>query len=90
MPAIPPGPIVVDASALAPDASTIDLLARLQLSAARIGRRLLLRSVPADLERLIDFAGLADVLGIEPRRQAEQREEPCRVEEERQLDDPAF
>ena len=88
MPAIPPGPIVVDASALAPDASTIDLLARLQLSAARIGRRLLLRSVPADLERLIDFAGLADVLRIEPRRQPEQREEPCRVEEESQLTDP--
>jgi STAS domain len=88
MPAIPPGPIVVDASALAPDASTIDLLARLQLSAARLGGRLLLRRVPADLERLIDFAGLADVLRIEPRRQPEQREEPCRVEEERELTDP--
>jgi anti-anti-sigma regulatory factor len=88
MPAIPPGPIVVDASALAPDASTIDLLARLQLTAARLGRRLLLRSVSTDLERLIDFAGLADVLRVEPRRQPEQREEPCRVEEERQLPDP--
>ena len=89
MPAIPPGTIVVDASALAADASTLDLLARLQLAATRLGRRLLLRSVPDDLERLIDYAGLADVLRIEPQRKAEQGEQPCGVEEERHLADPS-
>jgi anti-anti-sigma regulatory factor len=90
MPAVQPGPIVVDASALPPDAATIDLLARLQLSALRLGRRILLRSVSGDLERLIAFTGLADVLRVEPRRQPEQREQPPGVEEERQLTDPAL
>jgi len=89
MSTIPPGTIVVDASALAADASTLDLLARLQLAAARIGRRLLLRCVSDDLERLIDFAGLADVLRVEPRRKAEEGEQSCGVEEEGHLTDPA-
>ena len=35
------------------------------------------------------FAGLEDVLLLEPLGEAEQREQPLRVEEERQLGDPA-
>jgi anti-anti-sigma regulatory factor len=88
MPAVQPAPIVVDASGLAPDTATVDVLARLQLAAGRLGRRVLLRGVSADLERLIAFAGLAGVLRLEPRRQPEQREQPLGAEEERQLPDP--
>jgi anti-anti-sigma regulatory factor len=87
MPATQPGPIVVDASALAADAAAIDLLARLQLAARRLGRRVLLRHASADLERLIGFVGLDGVLRVEPGRQAEEREEALGTEEERQLPD---
>jgi hypothetical protein len=70
----PPRPIVVNASALAPTGATIDLLARRQLAARRLGRNILLRGASLDLERLIAFVGLDEVLRIEPRRQTEQRE----------------
>ena len=88
MPAMEPGPIVVDASAFAPDGGTIDLLATLQLAARRLGRRVLIREPSADLRNLIAFAGLDEALRVEPRRQAEQREQPLGAEEERQLPDP--
>jgi hypothetical protein len=65
MPAMPPGPIVVDSSGLAADAVSIALLARLQLAARRLDRRVLLRNPPADLRRLIAFVGLDDVLRVE-------------------------
>ena len=69
MPAIPPAPLVeVDVGALAADAVTIDVLAHLQLSARRLGRRVQLRNVSDELQELIDFAGLTDVLGLEPGR----------------------
>ena len=84
-----PGLIVVDASSLAPTAATIDLIARQHLAARRLGGRIRLRGASVDLERLIQLAGLAEVLRVEPRRQPEQREEPVGVEEERQLPDPA-
>jgi anti-anti-sigma regulatory factor len=84
-----PGLIVVDATSLAPTAATIDRIARQHLDARRRGGRIRLRGASADLERLIQLAGLADVLRVEPRRQPEQREEPVGVEEERQLLDPA-
>jgi hypothetical protein len=70
----PPRPIVVNASALAPTGATIDLLARRQLAARRLGRNIVLRGASLDLERLIAFVGLDEVLRIEPRRQTEQRE----------------
>jgi len=88
MPATQLGPIVVDASALTADLPTVNLLARLHLDARRLGSRVLLREVPDDLERLIAFAGLAEVLCVEPRRQPEQREQPLGSEKERQLPDP--
>jgi hypothetical protein len=88
MSATEPGPLVVDARTMAPDGATIDRLARLQLAARRLGRRLLLRDPSADLRNLIRFAGLEDVLRVETRREAEEREQPLGAEEERQLLDP--
>jgi hypothetical protein len=83
-----PAGIVVDAAVLAPTGATVDRLARQQLAARRAGRHIRLRGASVDLERLIAFAGLDRVLCVEPRGQAEQREEPLGVEKERQLLDP--
>jgi hypothetical protein len=55
------------------------VLARLRLGT---GARLI--RAPRELWELLDLCGLRDVVG-----EAEQREQPLRVEEERQLDDPA-
>jgi anti-anti-sigma regulatory factor len=87
-----PAPIVVDVGALAADALTIDVLAHLQLAAGRLGRRVQLCNASDELQELIAFAGLAEVLGglgLEPGRQAEEREERLGGEEERELGDPA-
>jgi anti-anti-sigma regulatory factor len=84
-----PAPIVVDVGALAADALTIDVLAHLQLAAGRLGRRVQLRNVSDELQKLIAFAGLTEVLGLEPGGQAEEREERLGGEEERELGDPA-
>jgi hypothetical protein len=80
--------IHLDVSGLDPDALTIDGLARLRLAVRRRGHDLLLRHASRELEQLIRFVGLADVLRVEPERQAEEREERLGVEEERELDDP--
>jgi ABC-type transporter Mla MlaB component len=77
-----------------PDAVTIDALARLQLTARRLGREIGLRHASRDLRELLDFAGLSEVIPlsagsrIDPRRQAEQREEGRGVEEEGDPADP--
>jgi anti-anti-sigma regulatory factor len=71
------------------DLGTIDALARLQLAARRLGLDLRLRDVSPELCELIDLVGLAGVLRVEPRGQAEEREQGLGVEEEGQLDDPA-
>jgi anti-anti-sigma regulatory factor len=72
------------------DLATIDALARLHLAARRAGLELRLRNVSAELRELLAFVGLDDVLRVEPRGEAEEREERGGVEEERQLDDPAL
>jgi len=61
-----PAPVVVDVGGLAADAVTVDVLAQLQLAARRLGRRVQLRNVSDDLRKLIAFAGLSEVLGLEP------------------------
>ena len=61
------------------DLRTVDFVARLRL---RTGARLV--RAPRELWELLDLCGLVEVVG-----QPERREEPLRVEEERQLDDPA-
>lgn len=64
--------VVCDVGALArPDAATIDALARLQLTARRLGRRVELRAACGELEELIALMGLRAVLpcgasGVEP------------------------
>ena len=78
-----------DVSALDPDAVTIDALARLQLSSRRVGCALLLRHASRELRELLSFAGLDEVLGLEPRGQPEEREQRVGVEEERELDEPS-
>lgn len=67
----------------------VDALARLQLAARRSGYELAVKDAPRDLLELIELAGLSDVLGVEPLRQVEQREERLGVEEERELPDAA-
>ena len=68
----------------APDAATVDLLARLALTSRRLGRRMCLREPVPELMELLDFMGLAGVRGLvlEAERQPEHREEVLRVEEE--------
>ena len=78
-----------DVGALAPDVTTVDALARLQLTAQRRGRELRLEGATRELAELLAFLGLDDVLPVEPRGQAEEREEGLGVEEERELDEPA-
>jgi hypothetical protein len=83
-----PGPIVVDAGTLAPDATTLDVLARVQLTARRIGLEARLRNASGELRDLIAFAGLTDALRVELERKPEEREERRGLEEEGELDDP--
>ena len=87
--------VVCDVGALAPDAVTVDALARLQLTAQRFGRRIRLRHACGELQELLVMVGLADVvppyvgLPLEPQRQAEEREQAGRVEEETDPGDPS-
>jgi hypothetical protein len=72
------------------DLRTVESLARLRLAARRSGLELRLTRVSKELEELIIFVGLAEALGLEPRGQAEEREERLGVEEEGELGDPAL
>jgi anti-anti-sigma regulatory factor len=69
------------------DLALVDALARLQLAARRHGLSVRIRDASDDLRALIELAGLAGVLAIEPRRQSELREE-LGVEEVLQRPDP--
>jgi anti-anti-sigma regulatory factor len=84
----PDRPILVDVSALAPDAGAIDGLARLQLLARRQGLEIRLCKVPSELTELLGLCGLGEILGVEVLGQPEEREERLGLEEERQLGDP--
>jgi hypothetical protein len=72
----------------APTARTVDQIARLHLTAGRCGCRLELTNSSPSLLELIDYCGLAEVLRVESKRQAEERKQLRCVEEERELDDP--
>jgi anti-anti-sigma regulatory factor len=85
-----PRAIVCDASDLDADAAAVDALARLRLTARRLGCRFRLRNATDELRELLAFVGLAEVLGVEPGRQAEERKQGGGVEEEAELDDPAL
>lgn len=87
--------LVCDVGALAdPDAVTIEALARLQLTARRVGSQIGLRNASRELRELLDLVGLSSVVPlsrgsrIEAGRQAEEREVRSGVQEERDPADP--
>ena len=92
------GPVACDVGAIAePDATTIDALARLQLTARRLGRRVELRSACEELEDLLALTGLLGVVTVggpvvasaaEAWGEPELREQALRVEEEADPGDP--
>ncbi|MEU9555278.1 STAS domain-containing protein [Streptomyces fumanus] len=82
------GVVVCDAGGLGPGPpglETIELLARLQLTARRAGGLIRLRAPRPALRALLDLVGLP----IEVERQPEQREPPLGVEEAVEPGDPA-
>ena len=92
------GPVACDVGALAdPDAITIDALARLQLTARRLGYRVELRGTCEELEDLLRLTGLLEVLtgssamvasAVEAWGEPELREQALGVEEEADPVDP--
>jgi ABC-type transporter Mla MlaB component len=78
-----------------PDAVAVDALARVQLRARRVGRRVRLQEASGDLQDLLAFMGLSEVLPcdagsrLEPGREFEQREQGRCVQEEADPGDPA-
>jgi ABC-type transporter Mla MlaB component len=56
------GVALCDVRGVAPDAVTVDALARLQLTASRCGCRVRLRNASDELLELVAFMGLKDVL----------------------------
>jgi ABC-type transporter Mla MlaB component len=83
--------VVCDVSALTRiDAGTVDALARLQLTARRLGRRMRLRNAPPRLRELIAFFGLSDAVPlVQVVREPEHGEHAGGVEERVEPDDPA-
>jgi len=80
--------LVLDCSGLeGADMAQVDALARLRLQVAREGCELQLAGVGTALSELVRLAGLEEALGLQPRGQAPEGEEPLGVEEERQLGD---
>ena len=57
--------VVCDVAAVsAPDCGTVDVLARMQLTAKRLGGELRLRGASDELHELLALAGLCDVVGV--------------------------
>jgi ABC-type transporter Mla MlaB component len=54
--------VVCDVRSVAPDAVTVDALARLQLAAQRTGRRVRLQNASSELLELVEFMALENVL----------------------------
>ena len=86
--------VVCDVRGLAAGAVAVDALARLQLTARRLGGRIRLRNVSHELDELLAFAGLAEALDrapcalrVEPGGEPEEREQPVGVEEGVDRDD---
>jgi ABC-type transporter Mla MlaB component len=86
--------IVCDvAQVVEPDVAAVDALARLQVAARRLGRRVRVRNASPEFRRLLAFMGLADVLAcrgtlrVEVGREAPERKEGLGLEEERELPD---
>ncbi|MEV0536556.1 STAS domain-containing protein [Kitasatospora sp. NPDC050463] len=79
----------------APDLAVVDALARLRLAAGRHGVRVVLKNASGPMRELLAFSGLAGVLpvdgtlGVQPGREAEEREEGVGVQEVGESGDPA-
>jgi ABC-type transporter Mla MlaB component len=73
---------------VAVDLVAVEALARLQLQARRLGCSVRLGSSPSGLVELLELLGLDAVLGVDARREVEERKELFGVEEERDLRDP--
>ena len=59
--------VICDAGAVTdPDAVAVDAVARLQLTAKRLGCELILRHASAELEELIALAGLSEIVPVLP------------------------
>ena len=56
--------VLCDVTGIDPDAVTVDALARLQLAAQRLGRRVQLGNASDDLLELVAFMGLEDVVQV--------------------------
>jgi hypothetical protein len=87
--------VVCDVGALCgADAVALDALARLQLTARRLGCCIRLRDASPELRELLAFAGLNDLfagdagLRLRASGKAEEREQQLRVEERVEPDDP--
>jgi anti-anti-sigma regulatory factor len=87
--------VTCDVAELAhPGPTAIDALARLQLTARRLGRSVRLRNARVELCDLLALTGLRDELPVcaglltQPHRQAEQREQ-IRIDEEVDPADPS-
>ncbi len=97
-----PGTLVCDARRVdQPDLATVEAVARLALTARRRGRDVRIEGSPRGLVDLLDLCGLAGLIAreqardrtggrtsVEAVRQSKQREEPLRVQEERDPGDP--
>ncbi|GAA4696916.1 hypothetical protein Prum_063330 [Phytohabitans rumicis] len=84
--------VICDVAAItAPDASTLEVLARLQLMARRHGCGIRLYGAGGRLRALLAITGLSEVLplALDGEWQAEEREEPVDVEERVDPADPA-
>jgi hypothetical protein len=88
--------VVCDVGELVADLAAVDVLARLRLTAQRLGCALRLRGPSRALEQMLAFCGLCDVLPLEGELggvrwhggQAEEREQPLGVEERVEARDP--
>jgi hypothetical protein len=81
-------PVPLDCVQLhAQDARFVNAVARCCLTARRNGAAVRLANMDRAQRELLELCGLAEVLGVQPRRQAEEREEPRGVEEEGDLGD---
>jgi hypothetical protein len=76
------------AAVIHPDLRTIEAIARVGLLARRLGTGIRLRGASVELLDLLAFCGLRVELVLEGEREAEEREEARRVEEERDAGDP--
>jgi ABC-type transporter Mla MlaB component len=91
-----PTTVVCDVAALTePDLVTVDALARMQLTAVRLGSRLRLCGAGSELQAFLALVGLSDVLPLRPDSrlqvvgQPEQREQGRGVQERVERGDPA-